>query len=153
MEDTTPRAFRFLEQWMYARRIWPPRLEEDWVFDSEKAKEEDNALVELWIVADKLDFTGLPAVVLDMLNQSTTRSSMIPIHCLEYVYDNTGTGSALRHHFVALIASITDGQSVLKCGELIPHEMLTELFACIVSKLPPNTFFTPEEVKECTTVK
>src|ERR1700742_1837678 len=56
LDDTTTRAFQLLTQWMYFQKITISQLEDEFELKEidDVGNKEDLALVELWVLTDKL---------------------------------------------------------------------------------------------------
>jgi hypothetical protein len=149
LEDTTARAFKFLMQWLYYKEIRAHQLEEDFIDDSTAKEDEDRALVELWVLGDKLCMPLLQNSVLTTLDKIIKRAGTIPTYCLNFIYENTSSDSLLRQYFVSVVGLELD-PSFLKDSPLnFPHQMLLELAAFLMEKLGDNDsakvsqFFVP----------
>lgn len=151
LEDTTPRAFRFFVQWAYSREIkvlieqededlkaamqamTPPYYERDVVLGEDPFKLEGMALLEAWVLADKLVMPELQNVLIaqvDSLMLDYSRFHGVAF-CLHYLYDNTTAGSPLRkifvHRIVHHLRRKFDLASLIKDAEALPCQMLVDM--------------------------
>ena len=63
-------------------------------------KDEDLALVQLWILADQLIIPELQNLVIDKINEISDVTRKVPTALLDYVYANTSVKSPLRRWFL-----------------------------------------------------
>jgi hypothetical protein len=135
LDDTTPHAFQLLVQWIYHEKLKIVRLANDVQqlasqTDDEKW-DEDDALVELWILANKLRMQSLQNLVIDTLHAVEQKTKTSLTQCYNYIYEKTAPGSKLRKFAVEKSACAL-GSSVYK--ELpghFPHEMLLDMMTFI----------------------
>lgn len=90
---------------------------------SPSEKLENQSLVELWVLADKLCMPCLQNVTLKAINDISEKLIRVDILSIEYLYKQTATGSPLRRYWLANCASM--GASAFTITpEKYPHEML-----------------------------
>ncbi|TVY32907.1 hypothetical protein LOCC1_G007718 [Lachnellula occidentalis] len=135
LEDTTPRAFKLLVQWLYFQKIQIKYLEVDNMILSD----EDYALVELWVLADRISNAKLQNHTLNMLDQIQGKQTVFKSGPLNYVYTHTSSDSLLRKYYVKLIASRISSLSFKLYSSHFPQEMLIDL----------ATFFTEKRGNTC----
>jgi hypothetical protein len=89
--DTTPRAFQLLTQWMYFQTCNISQLGNgtgrqgpDLSYPKQKTSEdleEDKALFELWVLADKLRMPRLQNLALDMIFMVGNKTRIVTTYC------------------------------------------------------------------------
>lgn len=98
MEEDNHEAVHLLIHWFYTQ-----------VLDTQQPKErltgkpkdnEDLALIQLWILADKLLIPELQNLVTGRIDSIRRITQAIPTGCLQSVYKDTSAGSPLRRWFV-----------------------------------------------------
>lgn len=146
LDDTTPRAFRLLVQWLYGQKLALVQLRQDWTIeDSNKnltlTNAEDMSLAEPWILAEKMHIPQLQNLALSMIDEIGTKMTEVAIWPLEYVYKHTSTGSPLGEYMVSIIASYLDATTYTTDPKAFPQEMLLELAEALTNMLvakPPH---------------
>lgn len=121
LEDTSSNTFKFISQWMYSGSLTvlteqseesqeamldmdPPYYDKSAGAAAELEQQEFKALLEAWVLADKLCMSNLQNEVLTKLNtiiEDYIVLSGITRH-LQYIYDNSCVRSALWKYFVEL---------------------------------------------------
>lgn len=129
IDDTTPRAFRFVTQWIYQRVLKtyhdqskdlkdamqgmvPPYYKTDLAVGRHPLKAEAMALVETWILAGKLMIPKLQNEIMGELDYMLETTAIeVTSCCLNYLYKNTGGDGLLRRFFAKAWAfEITQGK-------------------------------------------
>jgi hypothetical protein len=89
--------------------------------------DEDLALIQLWVLADKLLIPELQILVIDKIDD--IREVTQATDCLDYVCKNTSAGSPLRRWFVHQCATQLEPGWFTEHPEHFPQEMLIDLAA------------------------
>ncbi|TVY34190.1 hypothetical protein LSUB1_G007683 [Lachnellula subtilissima] len=129
LEDTTSRAFKLLVQWLYSQRIQVRQLDNDWVRNNaiSESKDEDYALLELWVLADRISNAKLQNCTLDKIDQIWRKHHTIATQTLNYVYTHTSSDSSLRKYFVKTYACGLEPAGFKHLGHHLPNKMLIDL--------------------------
>jgi hypothetical protein len=90
---------------------------------------EDLALVQLWVLADKLLIPELQNLVIDKIDEIREVTETVPTSVLNYVYEKTSAGSPLRHWFFHQCTTQLEPEWFTEHPEHFPQEMLIELAA------------------------
>ncbi|KAL2072757.1 hypothetical protein VTL71DRAFT_12100 [Oculimacula yallundae] len=110
-----------LVQWFYSQDINIQSLEEE-VYQNLETR----ALIQLWILADKLLLRSLQNLILRKLDLMRARFGMLPTLTYRYAYENTSKGSLLRlflvHRAAGMSRSYIDSHP-----QRFPREMLVEM--------------------------
>jgi hypothetical protein len=147
LDDTTPRAFRLLTQWIYLQKLTMSQLKggvENWN-PEESSKDERRAiahefmtLVELWVLADKLRIPRLQNLVIDTIHAIEEKTLFAPSPLsLRYIYENTAPGSQLRLFAVEISISGLQPKDFIdkRVAKDMPHQMLLDFAAHTSQKL------------------
>jgi len=165
LEDTTPYAFRFLLQWIYSEKLTiileqdedtqramqatePPYYRRGLIIDGSFMGVEFRALVEAYILADKLIIPKLQNAAMNKLYGIAVKEG-IPTGCFNHVYANTQDGSPLRHlltNFTALHAK--DG-FIKKNSKIFPHQLLIDIIDFREKHNNPDPSSRVPKVDEC----
>jgi len=87
---------------------------------------EDILLVELWILAEKFLIRGLQNYTMDVMLTKQVTCGGLAMRCYQYLYDNTGEGSALRSFVVEQRCWL--GSKMCNADEkMFPREMLRDM--------------------------
>jgi hypothetical protein len=159
LQETTERAVRLLVQWLYTQKLdtFVPKTGEGGQNNYGVLKSSQNlALVELWVLAEKLLIPALQNVVVREIEEHRSCSHKINTLCLHYVYEKTKRGSLLRRLMVDMCFSHLKVPSYMKHPERYPQEMLIELVTAFGNeiasldrtKAAPSTDFSRYEVAE-----
>lgn len=147
LDDTTPRAFRLLTQWIYLQKLTISQLQggvENWKqeeFSKDERRaivQEFMALVELWVLADKLRIPHLQNLVIDTIHAIEEKTLFAPSPLsLQYIYDNTAPGSQLRRFAVEVSISSLQPKDFInkRVAKYIPHQMLLDFAAHAAQRL------------------
>jgi hypothetical protein len=92
-------------------------------------KDEDRALVQLWILADKLIIPELQNLVINKIDKICEVTGNIPTAVLDSVYAKTSVESPLRRWFFYQCSTQLESDWFTKHPEHFPQEMLIELAA------------------------
>lgn len=120
-----------LVHWFYAQDL-TILDREDWGLH--ETDEENLALIQLWILAEKLLIPQLQNLVLRAMNK-TQGVAGVSSRNIRYVYDHTDKGSLLRKYIVHRCACFVDPERYEEESQSFPQEMLLELAAAFASKL------------------
>ncbi|CZR51173.1 uncharacterized protein PAC_01048 [Phialocephala subalpina] len=116
--DITPAVFQLLVQY---------------VRNNDNTRSEDQNLVELWILADRLCLPRLQNLIVrtifDVQQAIKTRLSDSLLHS---VYDQTTPGSTLRQYVVADYAANTTIQNIEMGGASLPVDMLVDVVVLLL---------------------
>jgi len=122
---------RLFIHWLYFQQLdildhvnWEPKDEID----------RDLALPRLYILADKLLIPRLQNSIIQIMHQHVQENKLLLINTLEYVYDNTSSGSLLRRFILHLCACYMPPERYSELSEKVPKEMLFELAAAYATK-------------------
>jgi hypothetical protein len=159
LQETTKRAVRLLVHWFYTQKLdtFIPKPKEERPDDNAGLKKsQDMALLELWILAEKLLIPTLQNVVAREIEEHRHCSHDVSTACLRYVYENTERGNLLRLLMVDICFCYLNVPSYMKHPERYPQEMLIELVTAFGnaiassdrSKRSPRKDFSRYEVAE-----
>ncbi|KAF7878830.1 hypothetical protein EAF04_000033 [Stromatinia cepivora] len=149
-------TFAYLVQWIYTQKIEILVGEEGFVDDSpdatemetnERVKMDDDALVKLWILADKLLMPECQNYVADRIMARFQHFKIIALECLSYVWDNTA-GEETRLQRLFIIQSLEakfSRQFLLDNMEYFPKPLLCILLGSLFSLQAR----TEEKLGEC----
>lgn len=145
LENTDSETFSLFVEWIYTQR-----LELD---SGDSNRVTNKILVQLWVLAEKLDVARLQNRVIDLLYKIYKRDAAISTVNLRYVYDNTKEGSALRRFFVHQCTYCLEPQVLQLEPQHFPPAMLLELAMATRSLLKtrcqmPNKDATKFHVEE-----
>jgi hypothetical protein len=96
------------------------------------------ALVELWVLADKLRIPRLQNLVIDTIYAIEEKALFAPSPLsLHYIYDNTAPGSQLRRFVVEVSISSLQPKDFIdqRVAQDIPHQMLLDFAAHAAQRL------------------
>lgn len=127
LEDTTTRAFKLLVQWLYSQKVQIRQLDNDCVYDSMIFTPETLALVELWVLADRISIAKLQNHALGLIYQLPRRHNRISTYPLGYIYTHTSSGSLLRKYIVSIFAVGFPSTWFTACSNEFPKEMLVDM--------------------------
>ncbi|TVY73304.1 hypothetical protein LSUE1_G005518 [Lachnellula suecica] len=122
IEDTG----RLFTHWIYTQQLSIIGFEH-W-----NSKNTDMALVQLWVLADKLLIPQLQNQAIRELHRAQmgpldVGDPRIPFSTINYLYENTPRGSPLRKYIINMCALYVDEQYYLTNSSEFPKEMLLEL--------------------------
>ncbi|TGO53103.1 hypothetical protein BOTNAR_0305g00060 [Botryotinia narcissicola] len=151
IEDTDPEVFRLLTQWVY-------REEFDHVHSGDlnashsddfasmvRCIDEDSALLQLWVLAEKFMIPRLQNYTIRVLcNKVLICNPNLSYKDCRYVYDNTAEGSALRCFVIE--HSCWSRAFGLHDRDLVsyPVEMLGDIIMALKRQLPENEVFSDD---------
>ncbi|CZR51160.1 uncharacterized protein PAC_01035 [Phialocephala subalpina] len=137
IEDTSEEAFRLFSQYLYSNKIIVTCHNKDEEDDTNHEDQDDHTfmcskqdavLVELWVLAEKLDVKDLQNEVMDILIRVRQACGPLDASTFEYIYDNTEPGSPLRCLLVdELTRSGHNPTYFAEQGSQFPPEMLLDL--------------------------
>jgi hypothetical protein len=139
LPNTSAAAFRLSMQWMYSLRftiiqlMWPEDKAEIADFEA-KAKEEDEALIELWILGDKLLMPSMQNDILFDIDEINSIVQKDLLYGLQYLMEHTDEKSPLRRYFVENVAWSYDMKALKKIEDL-PKNFLLEVAAYAMEKM------------------
>ncbi|KAF7929488.1 uncharacterized protein EAE98_005406 [Botrytis deweyae] len=144
IEDTGPEVFRLLTQWVYQEKF--DHIHSDWdvshsddFFSAVECVDEDNVLLQLWVLAEKFLLHRLQNYTMRVLcNKALVCNRSLTSYDCRYVYDNTAKGSALRrfvieHNCWCKNPSFLDGYLFS-----YPVEALGDIIKALKRQLPEN---------------
>lgn len=142
-------AARLLMKWLYSQKLEVLQLEDDWENIQahaipNAAKEEDAALVELWVLADKLDIGSLQNQVIKAIDDVYKDFEYIFPETIALVYKITSGPCELRELFVRIIANDFEPNTFMKEEKGYPRELLSDLILLGFGKLGDNQFVYQE---------
>lgn len=126
IEDCKALTIKFLVEWIYTQQISFDAIER-----TTAGKENHLALVGLWILAEKFLIPQLQNHVIRKVYELNHEANTIPLHCLNYVWENTPPGSPLRLFLLHLFASRARIDLYSKCPDSYPKEMLADIIKLI----------------------
>ena len=88
---------------------------------------EDQSLVELWVIADKLSITSLQNAALETLEQIRVKTDSTPTDCIRYVDGFTASDSLLRKYFVEAVGSKVSAAAIRDNSYKYPPGFLLDL--------------------------
>ena len=112
---------------LYTQMLDTQQPEERLIGDPKK--DEDRALVQLWILADKLIIPELQNLVIGKIDEICEVTEIIPTAVLDSVYAKTSVESSLRRWFFYQCSTQLDSDWFTEHPEHFPLEMLIELAA------------------------
>jgi hypothetical protein len=121
---------------MYFQKLTISQLEDDTKHDEsddlsddelDARNGEDMALVELWVLADKLRMPRLQNVVINTIDAIEIKTNAKNIGCYHYIYENTAPGSKLRQYAAEVSAYGIRSSTFKDHSEDFPHKMLTDM--------------------------
>lgn len=129
LDDTTEGAFRLLVQWLYTQKLELLQMRQDFDVEANEGMEgeEDQSLVELWVLADKIDMPELQNLALRSIDKLSHVFSRIASGFFTYVYENTNEDSLLRRYFVAQCSHFIPTGGFKEHAGNYPHEMLIDI--------------------------
>lgn len=132
LTDTTEAVIRALVYWIYTQDIDARAPDEGSFSEKEAEAYEDNCLVQLWVLADRLLIGRLQNEVLRCIDERREKSKQIAIHTLNYIYENTPSGSPLRRFVVHYCTFLSSSKQLEDKSAHFPHEMPIEML-CYIS--------------------
>lgn len=87
----------------------------------------DKALVELWVLTERLLMPCAQNLGLKAIHKNETRSKMVAIHTIPILYQNTSADSLLRSYYVWIVAHTLYAEEFKKKPYAFPHEFLIDL--------------------------
>jgi hypothetical protein len=137
LEDTTEEAFRLVVQWLYGQNLVllqrTPNSPLLAGVSHLPGMAEDESLVELWVLADKLKIPKLQNAAIDSMERIRLLSGKIPSsYILNYAYQCTPANSTLRKYVLAVCALVGIEQFSMFAMDF-SHELLIEL-ACFLKE-------------------
>jgi hypothetical protein len=90
-------------------------------------KDEDLALVQLWILADKLIIPELQNLVIKKIDEICEVTEIIPTAVLDSVYEKTSVESPLRRWFFYQCSTQLESDWFTEHPEHFPQEMLIDM--------------------------
>jgi hypothetical protein len=136
LEDTSVDALRLLLYWFYTQIVDTSEVDPFPLPQSDFEKNDGgrtklarlcSQLVELWVLAGSLIIPALQNMVMKEIVRGNGPSTGIATHCINYVYENTTSGSPLRLFFVDLCAGWFSEKVYLASPSRFPQEMLLDL--------------------------
>ncbi|KAE9381275.1 hypothetical protein N431DRAFT_457877 [Stipitochalara longipes BDJ] len=92
------------------------------------------ALVELWVLADKLCMPSLQNSALKAIEEISAKLEKVPSITLHYIYEHTSDESPLRRYMVATSATSHHTSFRHSLDEYYPHGMLMELVKYLIKR-------------------
>ncbi|KAF8851458.1 hypothetical protein BDZ45DRAFT_750650 [Acephala macrosclerotiorum] len=125
---TTGRALKLLVQWFYSQRITVRQLEGEWRYNRSHS-DEDLTLVELWILARRLEIPALQDLVIMTMDDIYKKCDIFPVNCVSPAYEATvfEPQSKLRGFLIALYVHCYPPDHVMWGDEELPREFLVDL--------------------------
>jgi hypothetical protein len=151
LQETTERAVRLLVPWFYTQKLdtFVPKETKEAVSDERKAESsQDAALVELWVLAEKLLIPTLQNMVAREILECSRHAHEIQAGILHYVYEKTGRGSLLRRLIVDMCFRNLGTNIYQKYPERFPQEMLIELVTVFSMKIPVKARISIKPMKK-----
>lgn len=143
MDECSPAGFALFINWMYSPSHG---IKLDKSLSSKKATE---ALVELWLLADRCLISGLQNQVLVVLDQVRERTRYRIASSSAVIYENTSDDSPLRHYLVQVIAT---SATIEDMGTMagMPWEMLVDIIALLKAGRGYRRWahFTPQQLRQ-----
>jgi hypothetical protein len=133
VDDAPESAVHLLVHWLYTQKVDLAQIE-----GSAKEMSENDHLVRLWVLADRLLIGSLQDAVIHELEERSIEYNSANVAVLKYVYENTNPDSKLRRLLLHQCASRLDIATFTASAHLFPHEMLIEL-AILYSKTIRST--------------
>lgn len=139
MQDTTEDAVRQLIDWFYTQKLDMQHLGPEGNIgkgevSSELKKAEDETLVELWVLAQKLLIPRLQNATIEEMQRSRMQAGL-PCTSSEWyniAYKNTEQGSALRRYLADTLTTALFTEEKLRVRvEKIPKERLIDIIAAL----------------------
>jgi len=138
LDDTTKPAVRLLNHWLYTQTLDTISLERIRVQNfhkntitekgaQDRARGQLYALLELWVLAEKLLIPTLQNMAIIEYHKNVTESGAIPITKFGYIYENTSAGSPLRLLVVDQCAGGLTTTCYAEQPSYFPHEMLIDI--------------------------
>lgn len=169
MEDTTDSAFRYFVQWIYRQKLTLDTHKLDGVStdgsdddcdDEPVCLAQEKALLELWVLAEKLLLPRLQNSVMDILCRMRWQCSFHP-QLYRYTYEHTAPGNPLRRMITEYETWNIDKRNHNPHNdECYPREMAIDMFSLLRRTSPkerrkrerewpwvtPSEFYFNEEV-------
>jgi len=151
LEDTTSRAFKLLVQWLYFEKLRLQQFDGDLDPCRVSGIAEDKALVEVWVLADKLCMPRLQNEALKAFDAIREKTCMASIQCLSYAYHSTPSGSLLRKYCVQDVYQRYSSGLIKQASEDIPRDLLIDLATLHAEEsedagdIKLSSFLVPEE--------
>lgn len=129
LDDTTPRAFQLLVQWLYSQRLELQQLRPNHkaLKLSTEDRSENMALVELWVLADRLLVPRLQNHVIEYMYKVFVRTQFIPAQTWKFIFGtDVSVHSPLRQYAIDLAACFVDEETYdeLEESDLLPTGLL-----------------------------
>jgi hypothetical protein len=133
IEDSTEEAFRLVVQWLYSQKLVLLQRTPGYPFlegvTHLSGMAEDESLVELWVLTDKLKIPKLQNAAIDSMEQIRLLTRKIPSsYIINYAYQCTTANSPLRKYVLAVCALVGTEEFSMFAMDF-SHELLIEL-AC-----------------------
>ncbi|KAF8851459.1 hypothetical protein BDZ45DRAFT_679097 [Acephala macrosclerotiorum] len=131
-QNSTEREVRLLLQYLYSQKLVLEQLRDDPELTDDLIREEDLALVKLWVLAEELEIPSLQNLVINSIDEIYRKYAAFPTDYLRIVYKITSSDSKLRGYFVTLFAEVVAPADILDEDYEFPQIFLRELayFAC-----------------------
>lgn len=131
MDECSPAAFQLFINWMYSCNH---RIEPDTIIGTSQMKTE--ALVALWLLADRCLVSFLQNQALRALDQVREKTRYRIASSSAVVYENTSDDSPLRRYLVRMIATSATMEDMETMAGM-PREMLVDIIALLKSEECP----------------
>ncbi|CZR51116.1 uncharacterized protein PAC_00991 [Phialocephala subalpina] len=136
--STNPRALKLLIQWLYSQNITVKQLEGEWKSNASNA-DEDEALVELWILAKDWEIPALQNKTLKAIDDIYKKCKLCPCLCIPAAFRATLPGSPLRQYLVSLYVRCNDPSRTFYSNDPshsgLPRDFLPEVINYLGKKL------------------
>lgn len=107
LEDTTDRAFKVFMQWLYFQKLVLIGLGDDWKYDEGIFNSENDSLVELWVLGDKLEMPRLQNTALKAIHELAEKFNRIASTVSDYMEDHTSPESSIQRYSIASCATLS----------------------------------------------
>lgn len=94
---------------------------------AEEADQEAMSLVNLWILADKLQIPRLRNYVLQTINDVSEVQETLPSHTYKQVYEGTSEGSPLRRYTIWSCGQFMSSESYKQYSKDFTAELLLDI--------------------------
>lgn len=132
LEDVEMSTGKLLIHWFY-HQSFSVLNHDDWELSG--TDEESLALIQLWVLADKLLIPRLQNDILREIKRFQEDEAIIPITGLGYAYKHSSKDSVLRKFLLDLCACYMDPKKYSTEPDYFPKEMLLELVEMYATKL------------------
>ncbi|KAL5321134.1 hypothetical protein ACEPPN_011946 [Leptodophora sp. 'Broadleaf-Isolate-01'] len=131
--DTGEEAIRLLVHRLYTQKLDTIALSDPhkkgWSEQrGEAVKTQTQALIELWVLCERLIIPRLQNVIIHEIQCVTEHTNTIPVSCFKYIHENNASNSPLRRIYVdQCVTRFSSDDTYTFKPDRYPHEMLLDM--------------------------